>query len=277
MCNKSIRWAFNFASWKPTQAEMLLATSCIQPEEKQRIAKFVFKKDFKASLIGRLMIRKFINSVTNIPYNLIKIYRDEKGKPIFDNKNCSVKFNFNVSHQGDFTVLSGEINSAQVGVDVMKIDYSGGKTLEEFFRIMNRQFSQNEWIQIRDGFDERSKLTTFCRNWCLKESYVKATGVGITVNLQELSFKMNTPCIFKSDIVMDTELFVKGRKEHWLFEEMLLDDNHIVTTALRTEDTLQNYEPVHFSILTFDELIKNAIPLLESDVEYCNNYFSKDE
>lgn len=272
----SVRWAFNFNLWKPSQSEMLLATSCLQPEEKQRIAKFVFKKDFKSSLIGRLMMRKFINSVTSIPYNLVKLYRDEKGKPFFDQSISDVKISFNVSHQGDFTVFSGEIGDTKVGVDVMKIEYAGGKSLEDYFRIMKRQFSQTEWIQIRDGFNDGAKLTTFCRNWCLKESYVKAIGVGITVNLHDVSFKMNTPNIYCGDVVRDTELFLKGKKEAWIFEEMLLNDNHIVATALYNPKQVYN-ENVHFRILSFEELTEDAVPLLDNDMDYCMSYFSKTE
>jgi phosphopantetheinyl transferase len=52
---------------------------------------------------------------------------------------------FNVSHQGDLAVLAGAtgcLPGHSLGVDVMKFEYSGGKTLSEFFRIMTRNFSQ---------------------------------------------------------------------------------------------------------------------------------------
>lgn len=271
---KSVRWAFNFKKWIPTQNELLLATSCIQNEEKDRISKFVFKKDFKSSLVGRLMIRKFINYATKIPYNLIKVQRDEKGKPIFDASQSNIEISFNVSHQGDFTVLSGEIGGCKVGVDVMKIEYSGGKNLEDFFRIMNRQFSPLEWSQINNADTSQAKLTTFCRSWCLKESYVKAIGVGITINLQEIVFKFKTPNIYKNDIITDTELFVRGKKEPWHFEEMLLNDDHVVATALLGSKN-EDYEPHKFEILSFEELVKGAIPLLQEDVEYCNSFLDK--
>jgi phosphopantetheinyl transferase len=52
---------------------------------------------------------------------------------------------FNVSHQGDLAVLAGVTGCLPghlLGVDVMKFEYCGGKTLSEFFRIMARNFSQ---------------------------------------------------------------------------------------------------------------------------------------
>jgi len=69
------------------------------------------------------------------------VERDERGKPIYlDNPSLL----FNVSHQGDFAVLagvSGCLPGQSLGVDVMKFEYSGGKTINEFFRIMTRNFS----------------------------------------------------------------------------------------------------------------------------------------
>lgn len=280
MSNKSIRWAFNFGTWNPSPGEILLATSCIQREEKQRIAKFVFKKDFKSSLIGRLMIRKFVALATNLPYNEIVIIRDDKGKPIFKGEDSNT-LDFNVSHHGNFTVLAGEIGGTKLGTDVMQIGYSGGKSLNEFFRIMNRQFSRDEWVNIRDSATDIQQLITFCRNWSLKESYVKAIGVGITVNLQNISFKIDTRNkLSVGTIVTDTELFVHESKVNWLFEETMLDDKHCVATALYNNNvtTLEEYtnKQNHFKFLSFEELTKDVKPLLETDEEYCNNFFKKD-
>ncbi len=50
----SVRWAFKFGSWHPTQQEWMLAAQCVQPEEKQRIDKFMFKKDGKSSMVRML-------------------------------------------------------------------------------------------------------------------------------------------------------------------------------------------------------------------------------
>lgn len=158
---KSIRWAFKFSKWSPTYADMKLASSCIQVEEKERLARFVFKKDIKSSLIGLLMMRKFVSEASGEPYNEIQFIRDDKGKPhLVDN---SIKLNFNVSHHGDYVVCVGEVGETMLGVDVMKLEYTGGKSLAEFFRIMNRQFSPQEWITIKGNGNEKEQIAMFCR------------------------------------------------------------------------------------------------------------------
>lgn len=161
MSSNSIRWAFQFSKWNPTFSEMLLASSCIQVEEKNRLSRFVFKKDVISSLIGLLMMRKFVCEASGKPYNEIKFVRDERGKPCLADD--TVKLKFNVSHHGDFVVCVGELGDLSLGVDIMKIEYTGGKTLSEFFRIMDRQFSPQEWIAIKSVNNERKQIAMFCR------------------------------------------------------------------------------------------------------------------
>ncbi|XP_025829726.1 L-aminoadipate-semialdehyde dehydrogenase-phosphopantetheinyl transferase [Agrilus planipennis] len=234
MSSKSVRWTFNISKWQPTVQDIKLATSCIQPEEKARLAKFVFKNDFKASLIGRLMMRKFVHDVTKVPYNSIKFSRDNKGKPVVISPETVLALN--VSHQGDFAVLAGEAGLSMIGADIMKVEYTGGKSLSEFFRIMSRQFSVSEWITIKSCKSEDEQLGSFYRHWCLKESYVKAIGVGITISLQDLSFKIKTPCLSEKNVITDTELYVKNEKQNWIFEESLINNKHIVAVALNANE-----------------------------------------
>lgn len=156
-----VRWAFNCSDWNPTQSEMLLACSCIQAEEKERLSRFVFKKDLKSSLIGLLMLRKFVCEASGKPYDKLRFVRDEKGKPYLDDKNINLEFN--VSHQGDYTVCVGQVGTVKLGVDVMKFEYKGGKSLNEFFGIMNSHFSFQEWISIKNAGNESQQLAMFCR------------------------------------------------------------------------------------------------------------------
>lgn len=269
--NKSVRWMFNIRSWIPTKDEILLATSCVQREEKERLSKFVFKEDFKSSLIGRLLMRKFVNDFTNLPYDKIKFYRDDKGKPLLDSKNANL--NFNISHQGDYVVLAGELDYLVMGVDVMQTDYAKSKSLNEFFRIMNRQFSDIEWITIKSCKSENEQISMFCRHWALKESYVKAIGVGITVNLQDISFRINTKNLRVDAVVNDTKLYLKNQVQDWTFEETLLNNDHCAAVALQGDNKRNN--PRLFEEISFATLLNKAVSLLEADELYADSFFKK--
>lgn len=267
----SVRWAFNFASWIPTNAEILAATACIQQEEKDRLMRFVFKKDFKASLIGRLLMRKFVHECSKTPYDKINFTRDSRGKPVLTNPKID-GIQFNLSHQGSFCVLAGQLGDFQLGVDVMNLQRFVNSSHAEYFRIMNRQFSSYEWRTIKNSGSEREQMAMFCRHWCLKESYVKAVGVGITVNLQNLSFEVNSRDLQKDSLVTNSKLHVNGEELGWRFEEMLLDDNHCVAVALSDKNLPSD---CLFEVLDIHDILKDHVALLDYDQEYCDKFFEK--
>ncbi|XP_067889846.1 L-aminoadipate-semialdehyde dehydrogenase-phosphopantetheinyl transferase isoform X2 [Heterodontus francisci] len=216
----SVRWAFRSGSWQPTCCEWLLAARCVQAEERQRIGTFVFARDAKAAMSGRLLIRKLIAEKLKIPWNEIQLQRTTKGKPFLANPVLNVipNFNFNISHQGDYTVLAAE-PILQVGVDVMKTDFPGSSSVAEFFRIMNRQFTDHEWNAISMAGDEWAQLDMFYRHWALKESFLKAVGVGVGFNLQRIEFHASPLHLQEGQVFKETVMFLDGdQEETWVFE-----------------------------------------------------------
>jgi len=271
---EGIRLAFKSGSWKPTRQEWLLGTSCVQPEEKERILKFVFKKDAKSALIGRLMMRKVLSEQLKIPYNDVILNRTEKGKPYLANEAIEPSlqnFSFNISHQGDFTVLAAE-PLIQVGIDVMKTTYPSSSTVPAFFHTMRKQFTAYEWQTIKSQKSEWKQLEVFYRHWCLKESYVKATGTGIGHDLQALEFKINTEEFSPQTVVCDTEFYLNEMEmDRWRFEETKLDDLHQVAVALGPSPKTgedKSSSTLKFKELQFIDVVSSAIPLfpeVESD------------
>lgn len=110
-----LRWAVNTNAWHPTRHEWVTAMRLVgNEEEKLRINRFVFKKDAKHALVGRLLIRKcceyflgssqlsFAAKDAQQPNQLILV-RSDKGKPllmksklfIFQVFQSNNKFHFN--------------------------------------------------------------------------------------------------------------------------------------------------------------------------------------
>lgn len=287
--NGHARWAFDFRSWKPSLSDLKIAIALIQPEEKQRLSRFMFQEDFKASLSGRLLMRHFVRHAMCVDNHQFKLGRDEREKPYlteidgetnWDNK----IIDFNVSHQGSIACLAGYVNnrtvanaSMKLGVDVMKIEYSGGKPLNEFFRLMTRNFSDDEWKQIKSFNSNVGKLEAFMRNWCLKESYVKNIGTGLSEDLRKLNFIVATPDLTADEIVTDTKLEVDGQLQtDFTFEESLIGSEHCVAVSLRNPPVDEHHQPFAFELIKFEELIKNATPVTEPDENYCVKILKKE-
>ena len=191
---------------------------------------------------------------------IIIIIADADGhKSIYD------QFLFNISHSGDYCVLASESDITKLGIDIMKIEISGGmQRINDFFRIMNRQFSLQEWDFIRVPKTNLSKLARFIRLWSLKESLVKAEGSGIVFPLSKISFTCNTDLTSpQSIIISDTTVAIDGDNiNEWQFEELMIDEMHYVSVAktkINSKDKNNNYETndiiYQFKLLTIDDLL----------------------
>lgn len=280
MSSIGIRWAFNSTRWQPCKQEWIRAAQCIQPEEKERTGKFVFKRDAKSSMVGRLMLRRLIHKMTNIPYGDIHLSRTEKGKPFLVNPlppTCP-HLSFNVSHQGDYVVLAAE-RDCEVGIDVMNSETTRMKTVPEFFHTMRRQFTVDEWQTIRAQGPEKNQLRTFYRLWCLKESYVKALGIGIGFEVQRLNFQLYTPLEDTHPVCNTTLRVDSAEATDWTFQETSLD-NHCIAVALHHTTPppyKRDHVPPVFSVLTPEELMDSCSPLSDPDDQYGDLFMNKHE
>lgn len=281
----SVRWAFNIQEWKPTSNEWTLATQCVQTEETERIHRFVFAEDAKASMVGQLLMRKAASEITGIPYNEVKFSRSETGKPFVSSHSeilRTMNYNFNISHHGSMCVLAAGLGR-RLGIDVMNVELRDSRSVPEYFNLMQKQFSSAEWNFIMCPSSENEQLQRFFRLWCLKESYVKGKGTGISYNLRNLSFDCKTARLKECVIVTDTKLFVQESLEsNWLFEETMLNKNHCVAVAVekglqgsRQHDNDDIQDESNFSILNYEELMLNACPFVAPHHDFWKMFCGK--
>jgi len=251
--------AFNASSWTPTLSDWIMAGRLIQPEERRRISKFYFLNDAKLSLCARLLIRYSISKVAEIPWKDIKLSRDDRSKPVLLNK---PSVHFNASHDGDWSVAACSCRD-NVGTDVMNVVRNQGET-SRFFKLMRSKFSDEEWKLILAPNEDVDKMKRFYRYWCLKESYVKAIGTGISYPLEKLTF---LPSQLELDLqtISTTELLIDNCKaSQWSFEESMLDSDHCVSVARDVKDK-NNSNIDSFNVLNFDDLLEISEPLCSVD------------
>lgn len=107
---------------------------------------------------------------------------------------------FLVSHHDHQVILARLIDPSSnpdkilMGADLTVIDSDHPEGVDKFLSYFESSFSSNEWTSIRYTQMFQGDLAAmqefYCR-WALKESYVKALGVGLSLNLQ--SFDMIVP------------------------------------------------------------------------------------
>lgn len=142
--------------------------------------------------------------------SLPEIARDSRGKPFFPNV---PQLHFNLSHCRGLAVCG--ISDAPLGVDAEEI-----RPLRE--RVLRRAFSPEESQAVRES---QHPDAHFFRLWTLKESYVKAIGVGISYPLHTLSFELDGKNIYAS---------VSG----WQFRQFLIQPDWVVSCCVDSKDTL---------------------------------------
>lgn len=285
----SVRWAFRCGSWTPSRSDWLLSARCVQREEKDRIGQFVFAKDAKSAMAGRLLLRKFVCERMGLPWSEIRLERSPRGKPYLAapvkvGSDSGQAWGFNLSHQGDYAVLAAE-QGIQVGVDIMKTTMPGCRSVPEFFRIMTRQFTAYEWSVIKSAGSEHQQLAAFYRHWALKESFIKAIGTGLGFNLQRVEFHLSSKPLNQEQVLRHTKMHLdEEEEEDWLFEESLLDADHHVAVALGPADKQGSASlpssrppPTTFTLLSFSDLIASACPLTEEDPADWENFKMKAE
>ncbi|CAL1540141.1 unnamed protein product [Lymnaea stagnalis] len=284
--SRNIRLAVKSRSWNPTQQEWKRAAQCVQIEEKDRIGKFVFKKDAKSAMVGRLLMRYAISKMLNTPSRALRFSRTEKGKPYLlspiDKTSPRCDLSFNISHQGDYVIFAAE-RGRQVGVDVMKVEWPRNKPVTEFFNTMEPQLTSQEWNEVKKRTGDMGQLKTFLRFWCLKESLVKTLGTGIGFEVSRLNFKLRTPELSDKQVTTDTEVEIDDDlAPEWRFEETMVDDHCVAVAFQDTAKTDDNEKPgqaTQFTVLDIQEVLAGCEPLTGNtpDQEYWEVFSSREE
>lgn len=104
-----------------------------------------------------------------------KIGYGENGKPLFTEPQGLF---FNLSHSGEWTVAA--LSDCEVGCDIQRVGRADMRLAERFFSEEER----NALLLAGDGATE-----LFFRIWTVKESYLKASGIGLSRPLDSFTVR----------------------------------------------------------------------------------------
>ncbi len=104
----------------------------------------------------------------------------ENGKPYFPD---APSVRFNLSHSG--SVVMAAVSDREVGCDVEK-------TGEAPSGLAKRFFHPNEYAAVLSCKTDAERIEIFYRLWTLKESYLKATGTGMSVPLGSFEIRLGS-------------------------------------------------------------------------------------
>jgi 4'-phosphopantetheinyl transferase len=132
-----------------------------------KVNRFI-RTDDRMRAIGSIILQtEYIRShYPELDYRDIVIQYTEFGKPFYRD------IVYNISHDSDVVIIA-YTNSGSIGVDIMK-SRSVDITLYAAY------FSNRELCKLTDG--------NFLSYWCAKEAFVKALGIGCSLDLSLVEF-----------------------------------------------------------------------------------------
>ncbi|MGZ9784490.1 4'-phosphopantetheinyl transferase family protein [Bacillus pseudomycoides] len=157
--------------------KLLDLTQFISSERVNNIKRFRFEEDKIRSILGELLVRYTICKNSSIKNSDILFKKNEFGKPYID---CNYGIQFNLSHSGSYLICA--ISDQKIGIDIEKIQ-------DIDIDIASNFFCKSEYDEI-SSVPNLKKYEYFYSYWCLKESYIKYIGEGLTIPLNSFCFEI---------------------------------------------------------------------------------------
>lgn len=177
-------------------------------DETRRQQRYKFSKDRHDALITRAFVRCVLSHYADTRPKDWRFIKGEKDKPEIENPPLPLRFN--LSHTENLIVCAVMLEH-DIGIDVEYLPRNN-----DILAIADRYFSPLE-VEELFSLPEEQQRSRFFDYWTLKESYIKACGLGLAIPLDHFSFHIGqreNPWLNK-DIRLS---FVPERQdfpEHW--------------------------------------------------------------
>jgi len=201
------------------------------PDEREKQARYYFERDRHACLVTRALVRTTLSRYVSRRPDAWRFEKNEHGCPRLVPEQRDSELRFNLSHT-DGLIACAVARERAVGVDV---EHTGRRG--ETVAIADRYFSAAEVRELR-ALPQSRQRDRFFDYWTLKESYIKARGMGLALPLSQFSFLIeddtgesvarDAPRI---DIRFDTEL--RDDPLLWQFELERRSPQHRLALAVR--------------------------------------------
>lgn len=150
----------------------LRALELVSSQRREKTLRFRIKEDRIRSLCAELLLKKSLRDLQLDDRNLTYVYGEHE-KPSLAGLDS---FYFNLSHSEDYVMCA--VSDREIGCDIEK-------TGKADMKIARRYFTAEEYSALENLSSDEEKNDLFFRYWTLKESYIKCTGQGLFLPLNE--------------------------------------------------------------------------------------------
>lgn len=154
----------------------------LSPDERARLARFRVEPARTLYLSAHALLRLALSRLAGPPPDVWRFEPDARGKPTVGAPSTDPPFHFSLTHT-DGLVGCAIAAEPEIGVDAEGVSRRGS-----FEGLARRFYSLDEQRLLAETPTERYR-ETFLDLWTLKEAYLKARGLGLTVPTASVSFR----------------------------------------------------------------------------------------
>ena len=184
-----------------------VAAACaalLSDEERARVARFKFERNRLESLATRALVRTALSRSRPVSPRGWQFKSNAQGKPEVDPE-CGLRFN--LSNSVGLVVCLVAEGGSDVGVDVELFERA-----EQIMEVLPKVFSPIEQAQL-EALPEAERRDRALSLWTLKESYIKARGLGLLIPLDKFSFAFDE----SGGIRLEMDSSLDDTAERWRF------------------------------------------------------------
>ena len=153
--------------------------------ERERQGRLRMPADRRRDLAARALVRTVLSRHVPVPPEAWAFGADANGRPRIVAPQPLPPIEFNIAHSGDLVVLA-VATGRSLGVDVEDTSRrTDTAALERYFAPQEREALAT--------LPAEARRRRFFELWTLKESYLKARGVGLRLPLRGVAFEFNEP------------------------------------------------------------------------------------
>ncbi|HZO16854.1 MAG TPA: tRNA epoxyqueuosine(34) reductase QueG, partial [Polyangiaceae bacterium] len=189
--------------------------------ERARHARFKFERHRHQFLVAHALVRWTLSRYAPVAPAAWRFVCNEHGRPEVSGPDHAPPLAFNLSHTDGLSACAVGAVGQTLGVDVEALDRRTETTA-----IADRFFSELEVRALR-ALPEAEQRERFFAYWTLKESYIKARGMGLAIPLGRFSFELDRG--LPISISFDPRL--EDEPERWRFALLRASERHFLAVA----------------------------------------------
>jgi 4'-phosphopantetheinyl transferase len=151
-------------------------------EERDRYERFRFERDRQLFMATRVLVRTVLSRYASVASADWRFATGAHGKPYIADPPLTPPIHFNLANTSGLITCVVSVAHDAIGVDVERMQEH-----TEAMPLAERYFAASE-VQALRALPAAEQPRCFVAYWTLKESYIKARGLGLTLPLDQFAF-----------------------------------------------------------------------------------------